>query len=305
MASHAKQNGDNRSFMNIVSDIAFGPRGSKLDDDGKPSLDEVLTELEVSERESDDLYMPAVNAVEPARPQAQPQPAVTAAKIAAPAASEEAKAPVAGTAPAPAPAAPAAPSADLAEAQRRADGHRQRLEKLLGEARQIEEMLAKEAAEARALADKVNLEEKRTAAAHAAELERQAIALANDVAARRETAVAQHAQSAAEVRALREAVDAAVESVKEIETRFAEAQKLVTQTKFKLRESETKAEQATTLADNAKIEARNAERKAAKCREAREAAEAELHKAEEIASSIALTAATLERMRSLGTDLPK
>lgn len=285
MASHAKQNNDNRSFMNMVSDIAFGPRGTKSDDE-KPSLNEVLTELEVSERESDDLYMPAVNATEPVQTQASTTP--TAATNAQ-AVREEAT----------------PSSADLAEAQRRADGHRQRLEKLLGEARQIEDMLAKEAAEARALGEKVNLEEKRAAVARASELERQAAAQANEMTQRSEAAVAQHAQSAAEVRALREAVDAALESVKEIEARFAEAQKLVTQTKFKLRESETRIEQTTTLVDNAKIEARNAERRAAKYREAREAAEAELRKAEEIASSIALTAATLERMRSLGADRPK
>jgi chromosome segregation ATPase len=254
--------------LNIVSDIAFGARSKPGEE--KPSLNEVLTELEVSQRESDDLYdIPPFDGGVAKQP--DPPPA----------------------------------SSEIDETQRRAAGHRQRLEKLLTEARQIEEMLAKEAAEARALAEKVNLEEKRAALARAVEDERQAATQASELTARRDTVLAQQTQTAEEVRVLREALDAAAASVKAIEAQFAEAQKLVTQTKVKLRESETRAEQVTAAVDNAKIEARNAERRAAKCREARETAEAELRKVEEIANSIALTAATLERMRALGSDPAK
>lgn len=284
MAVHPKPN--NRNFMNVVSDIAFGARSSKLnDDDGKPRLNEVLTELEVSERESDDLYMPSLAVVEE-------KPVVTRM-------TEPAPAPQAKTTPA----APAAPNSD--ETLKRADGHRQRMEKLLNEARQIEEMLAKEAAEASALADKVNLEEKRAAVASAAEGELQAITRANELAQRRDAAVAQHAKAAAEVRATREAVDAATASVAELQSRLAEAQKLVTQSKFKLREGEARLESATALVDQTKVEAHNADRRAAKCSEIREAAEAELHHAEEIASSIAVTTETLERIRALGSSRAK
>lgn len=285
MAVHPRPN-TNRSFMNVVSDIAFGARSSKSanDDDG-PSLKEVLTELEVSERESDDLYMPSLAVVEE-------KPVVT--RITEPAPAPQAKT---------TPAAPPATNSD--DTLQRADGHRQRMEKLLNEARQIEEMLAKEAAEASALADKVNLQEKRAAAAQAAEHEMQAITRANESAGRRDAAVAQHAQVAAEVRATKEAVDAATQSVAELQSQLAEAQKLVAQSKFKLRESEARLEKATALVDQAKVEAHNADRRAAKFSEAREAAEAEFRNAEEIASSIAVTTETLARIRALGSNRAK
>src|SRR5689334_20025482 len=129
MAVHPRPN--NRSFMNVVSDIAFGARTSKsIDFGGKPRLNEVLTELEVSERESDDLYMPSLAVVEE-------KPPVTQVSEPAPKAQEKV--------------APSQPAVNSDEALRRADGHRQRMEKLLNEARQIEEMIAKEAAEASAL----------------------------------------------------------------------------------------------------------------------------------------------------------
>lgn len=277
MAVHPRPN--NRSFMNVVSDIAFGARTSKSpDDDGNPRLNEVLTELEVSERESDDLYMPSLAVVEE-------KPPVTLASEPVPKAQAKAS-------PTPQP-----PISD--ETLKRADGHRQRMEKLLNEARQIEEMIAKEAAEATALADRVNLEEKRAASAQAAENELQAITRANELAQRRASAIAEHTQVAAEVRVTREAVDAATASVAELQTRLAEAQKNVTQAKFKLREHEGRLEKATALVDQVKVEAHNADRRAAKCSEVREAAEAELHHAEEVASSIAVTTEALEKLRAL------
>lgn len=281
MAVHPKPN-DNRSFLNVVSDIAFGARNPKAaNEDGKTNLDDVLTELEVSERESEDLYMPslAVNEDKPVPRKAS------------------------GPAPAAAPPASSASSASSGsdDALRRAGGHRERMEKLLNEARQIEEMIAKEAAEAAALADKVNLEGKRAAMAAAAEHERQAITRANELAKRRDEAVAQHDALATQVRESKEAVDAALKSVVELQSRLAEAQKVVTQTKTKLREGEGHLEQAHTLVDQAKVEAHNADRRAAKCSEALAAAETDLHEAEEIAKSIAATTETLERIRALSS----
>ena len=275
MAVHPKPN-DNRSFLNVVSDIAFGARNPKAaNEDGKTNLDDVLTELEVSERESEDLYMPSL--------------AVNEDK------------PVPRKASGPAPAAAPSATADSDDALRRAGGHRERMEKLLNEARQIEEMIAKEAAEAAALADKVNLEGKRAAMAAAAEHERQAITRANELAKRRDEAVSQHDALAAQVRESKEAVDAALKSVVELQSRLAEAQKVVTQTKTKLREGEGHLEQAHTLVDQAKVEAHNADRRAAKCSEALAAAETDLHEAEEIAKSIAATTETLERIRALSS----
>lgn len=284
MAVYPRPN--NRSFMNVVSDIAFGARTNKpLDEDGKPRLNEVLTELEVSERESDDLYMPSLAVVEE-------KPPVNLVSD---------PAPKAQTKPTPAP--QAAVQSD--ETLRRAGGHRERMEKLLNQARQIEEMIAKEAAEASVLAERVNLEEKRSAAAQAAENELQAITRANELAQRRDAAIAQHAQVAAEVRTTKEAVDTATATVADLQARLAEAQKQVSQAKFKLRESEGKLEQATTLVDQAKVEAHNADRRAAKCSEAREAADAELAHAEEIAGSIAATTEALERIRALSANRAK
>lgn len=278
MAVHPKPN-DNRSFLNVVSDIAFGARNPKAaNEDGKTNLDDVLTELEVSERESEDLYMPSL------------------------AVNEDKPVPRKASGPAPAAAPPASSaSSGSDDALRRAGGHRERMEKLLNEARQIEEMIAKEAAEAAALADKVNLEGKRAAMAAAAEHERQAITRANELAKRRDEAVAQHDALATQVRESKEAVDAALKSVVELQSRLAEAQKVVTQTKTKLREGEGHLEQAHTLVDQAKVEAHNADRRAAKCSETLAAAETDLHEAEEIAKSIAATTETLERIRALSS----
>jgi len=266
--------------MNIVSDIAFGARTSKSAGE-KPNLDEVLTELEVSQRESDELYVvPAFDALETT---VETQPVLKpSAKSTRTAAVDE------------------QPVRAGDDTLKRADEHRKRLENLLKDARHIEEMLAKEAAEARALAEKVNLEEKRAASARAAEAEQQAIRQAHAANQARDAAVLAHAQIADDVRTAREAVEAAAKAVAELQSQLAEAQKLVVQTKLKLRESETGAERAAGVADNAKVEARSAERRIAKCREEREAAEAQLREAEEIAGSVALTTATLERIRALG-----
>lgn len=281
MASQPKQNSENRSFMNIVSDIAFGSRTLKNGDEAKQNLDDVLTELEVSQRESDDLYIvPPFDAVDSnvQEPQRAPKPAAKAVqKVVEDVATE------------------------VDDTLRLADGHRQRLEKLLDDARQIEEMLAKEAAEARALAEKVNLEEKRTAAARAAQVEHQAVSQAKAAIQQRDAAVAEHTKTTTDIRALHEAVEAATTSVADLQSKLAEAQKLVIQSKLKLRENETRAEQVAGVAEKAKVAAHSAERRAAKCREDRAAAEAELRQAEKIANSIATTMATLERIRGIGT----
>lgn len=285
MATHPKQNSDNRSFMNIVSDIAFGSRTAKNGDEAKQNLDDVLTELEVSQRESDDLYVvPPFDAVESDVQEPQPVPKAT---------------------PKSTPKMNVEESLEVDETLLRADGHRQRLEKLLNDARQIEEMLAKEAAEAKALAEKVNLDEKRAAVAEAAQLEQQAMGEAKLAVKRRDEAVAQQSQSATNIRALREAVETATTSVADLQARLAEAQKLVIQTKLKLRETETRIEQSASAVEKAKVEAHSLERRAAKCREERAAAQAELQKAEKIASSIASTMATLERMRGLSASRSK
>jgi chromosome segregation ATPase len=178
--------------------------------------------------------------------------------------------------------------------------HRQRLEQLLANARQIEEMLAEEAAQARALGENLMLDEKRAAVAEAAEAERTASAEAQAIAKNSESAVVYHAKIDAELVAAQRELAAAEASVNELQLRLRDAQDLVVLSKSKVMECDSKSKEASKRAALAKGLIHDAECRVAKCREAREAAEAEVRHAEEIADSIALTAETLKRIRNLG-----
>jgi chromosome segregation ATPase len=187
------------------------------------------------------------------------------------------------------------------DGRRDLEAHRQRLEQLLENARQIEEMLTKEAAQARALSENLQLDEKRAAVAQAAEDERKATAEASAYIQNSETAERYQAKADSQLAAARQELSAAEISVKDLQARLTQAQNVVVLSKAKVLESESRAKEAAKRAGLAKALRHDAEITVAKWREAREAAEAELSQAEEIASSIALTAETLKRIRDLGS----
>jgi hypothetical protein len=258
MALHPKRNNEDTSLRGIVG-RAFGPRSSKQAEDPVAELDEVLTQLQISEQEHEPPYdIERIHIAE-----ADP------------------------------------PNADAARQE--LEAHRRRLEQLLENARHIEEMLAKEAAKARALGENLRLEEKRAAAAEAAESERKAIAEGRAYTQNSETAVAYQAKVDGELTAARQEFTAAEASVKELRARLADAQNLVVLSKAKVLDAEVRSKEAAKRVDLAKALSRDVEIRIAKCREAREAAETEVSQAEQIASSIALTAQTLKRIRALGS----
>lgn len=263
MALPPKRNSEDTSFRGIVG-RAFGSRSSRHADDPAPELDEVLTDLNVSEQENDQPY--EINRIH------FPESGVA-----------ERPAPGGGNA-----------SGEL-------EAHRQRLEELLESARHIEELLAKEAAQARDLSENLKLEEKHAAAAQAAENERQASAQAQAYAQNSETAAAYQVKLDAELAAARAELTSAKASVRELQARLGDAQNLVVLSNAKVIETESRSKEAAKRADLAKTLIRDAEIRVAKCREAREAAQAEVSQAEEIANSIALTAQTLKRIRDIGS----
>jgi hypothetical protein len=263
MDSRAKRK-DDRSFINFVSDLAFGGR-TKDEEDPKNKLDGVLAELSVRDGESDE---PSTDAD---RGETIPETA-SPAKL---------------------------PQFD--EAQRRATEHRQKIQAMLDHARRIEDMVMTEAAEAHALAQTVNLQEKRAAAARVIELELQATAHANEVARRSEAADQEEAQTAAALEQARAAVASAAAFLTECQATLLEAQKLVVRNELALRESEQSAKNAAALAVELRDEARKAAVRSNKCLEARETAEAQVREAEQLASKIAPSAATLEKLSALET----
>ncbi len=176
--------------------------------------------------------------------------------------------------------------------------HRQRLEKLLSEAREIEQQLANEAAEA-ALAENLNLEEKRAGVAQFAETERAAEAQAQPLATEMEAAASHRVRIDAELRAARQKLAAAEDSVQQLESRLTEAHGIVAQEKSRLAENERRAENAAQQADQIAARVDASARHIADCREARTAAEADLRKAELTARNVAQTAATLKQIREL------
>lgn len=265
MALHPKRDSETPSLKGMVS-RAFGSRLSKTPDDAARDLHEVLTNLDVSERINGQEY--PINRIDIAEaPSTRP---TTAAPPRAGAVASELEA------------------------------HRRRLEQLLENARQIEEMLSQEAAKAHALGQNLLLDEKRAAAAEAAEAERRATAEAQAFTANRDTASAFQAKIDAELVAAQQELAAAEASVSELQTRLRDAQNLVVVSKSKTIECEAKSKEAAKRAQLAKGLVHDAECRVAKCREAREAAEAEVRQAEEIAGSIALTAERLKRIRELG-----
>jgi hypothetical protein len=262
MDSRAKRK-DDRSFINFVSDLAFGGR-TKDEEEPKNKLDGVLAELSARDGES--------------------EPSTDADRREA----------ILETA-------PQAKLPQFDEAQRRATEHRQKIQAMLDHARSIEDMVRAEAAEAHALAQAVNLQEKRAAAARVIELELQATAHANDLARRSEAADQEEAQTAAALEHARGAVASAAAFLTECQATLLEAQKLVVRNELALRESEQSAKDAAALAAELRGEARKAAVRSNKCLEARESAEVQLREAEQLASNIAPSAATLERLRALET----
>jgi hypothetical protein len=166
------------------------------------------------------------------------------------------------------------------------EAHRKRLQELLENARQIEEMLAQEAAQARALAESLQLDQKRAAAAQAAQAELAAGAEAQAIAQNTESAAAYQAKIDAELIAA--------------QRELADAQNLVVISKSKVMECEAKSKEAAQRVNLAKSLTHDAECRVAKYREAREAAEAHVRQAEEIAGQIALTTETLKRLGEIG-----
>ena len=272
MALHPRDS-ETSSLKGIVS-RAFGSRPARKPDDPAPDLHEVLANLDQSERENPQDY--SINRIEladaPPTKLAQAPPAK------------------------PAPSVPPAAGAKASELE----AHRQRLEQLLESARSIESMLAQEAAQARALGENLKLEEKRAAAAEAAEAEQKVAAEAQAFAQNGETAVVYQAKIDAELIAAQQELSTAESSVTELQSRLRDAQNLVVVSKSKVIEYESKSKEAAKRSKLAKDLQNDAECRIAKCREAREAAELALRQAQEIASSIALTAETLKRIRELG-----
>lgn len=244
---------------------AFGAR-SKSRADAPQQLDKVLGDLQVSEQENEHRY--AFN-----------RPAETAKTKA--------------TAVEPHPAPPLT-----------AENHRERLEKLLQDARQISQLLEKEAAEA-ALAENLRLDEKRAAVAKLAEEEREAEAQATALTLQSESAAMHRAQIDAEVNAAQQAVNAAKDSIRQLEALLAEARNVVIQTKSELTKTEGRARDAALQAETEAAKVQKANARIARCREAREAAESEVRDAETIARGITQTAATLKQLRAVGSNESK
>lgn len=251
MALHPKRDSENTSLKGMMS-RALGSRLSKRTDDPVPDLQDVLTTLDVSERDA---------------------PAYAIQRVEFP---------------------------ETAATQPSLEAHRQRLQHLLESARQIEEMLVAEAAQARELSANLKLDEKRAAVAEAIEAEQKVTAEAQAFTKNRDTAAAFQAKADAEVASTRRELADAEALVTKLQTQLRDAQDLVVVSKSKLVECESKSAEAAKRVELAKGLAYDAECRIAKCREARETAQTELAQAEEIATSIALTADTLKRIRELG-----
>ena len=254
MALHHRPEREDNSLRGIVS-RAFGSRPPRSADDPAPELDEVLTDLHVSEQEHGEPF--EIDRID---------------------------------------------GASSARSGGEVEAHRRRLEQLLESARHIEEQLAKEAAQAQALSQNLRLDEKRAVVAEAAEKEQRALAQAQAYAQNSKTAQAYQAKVAGELAAARQEMSAAEAAVRELQARLADAQNLVVLSNAKIVDAEAKSKEAAKRADMAQSLERDAECRVAKCREDREVAQAEVSQAEEIASSIALTAQTLKRIRQLGSN---
>jgi hypothetical protein len=179
--------------------------------------------------------------------------------------------------------------------------HRDRLEKLLHDARRIAQMLEKESAEA-ALAENLKLDEKLAAVAKLAEAEADAEAQASALTQQSESAALQRAQIDTEVRAAQHVVNAAEDSVNQLEARLAEAQNVLIRAKSNLRESEHRARDATLQAEASAAKVHEADVRIRKSRESREAAEAEVRGAKAFARSIMQTAATLKQLSEVDSN---
>ncbi len=274
MDLHPKRDSENTSLKGMVS-RAFGSRQKKPDDPA-PNLNDVLKNLDVSEREAPTYPIHRIEFAETVAEQpVQPTPPVQ-------------------------PSQPVQPTRPSAGTPVELEAHRVRLEQLLESARQIEELLAKEAAQARALGENLELDEKRSVAAAAIEAEQKANAEVQAFTKNSETAGAYQAKVDAELVAARQELGGAEAAVNELQTRLRDAQNLVVLSKSKVIECESKSKEAAKRVELAKGLTNDAECRVAKCREARETADAEVHQAEEIASSIALTAEALKRIRNLG-----
>jgi chromosome segregation ATPase len=177
-----------------------------------------------------------------------------------------------------------------------APDHRHRLEKLLSDAREIEQRLEKEASEA-ALAESLRLDEKRARLAKLAEAEREAKELAQPLTAELEGAASYRARIDADVRAGEEKLAAAEDAIRELESRLAEAQRTAAQAKSQLAESQRRAQNVAQQAEQIAANAEESARRLAECREARAAAEAELREAEQTARNVTQAATALKEMR--------
>lgn len=266
MALATNRDGEDNSLRSMVG-RAFSSR--RQPQDPVPNLGEVLTELHISHQKNDQGY--EINRIDFPEPSA---------------------------------AAPPPPQPAAGAARNELEAHRRRMEQLLENARQIEEMLAKEAAQAVSLGENLNLDEKRAALAEATENERKALAEARPYAQNSETATAYQVKIDGELAAARQELSASEAAIKELQARLADAQNSVAISKAKVVQAEARSKEAAKRADVAKALARDAEVRVAKYREAREAAEAEVRQGEELASSIALTAETLKRFGAVGKGGP-
>jgi chromosome segregation ATPase len=188
---------------------------------------------------------------------------------------------------------------EFAEAQRRVFAHRQAIQALLDNARNVEERLAAEAREARETRERLRIEEKIALVASLVEREQQANALVRDVTQRVERVMVEHAKAKDDAFARSAGAEAAAAELVECQRRLAEARRAMADAEALVNECEERLQRTASSILQAQNEAQEAERKAAECRSAREAGEAEARNAQECAKSLVPSATARELVRSL------
>lgn len=188
---------------------------------------------------------------------------------------------------------------EFGDAQRRLATHRAEIQKILDDARIVEERLVAEAANARAAAGRINLQEKQTALEAAIAAENETALMAGNAVKKRDALTADHQRYAAGVRAAQDGYAAAQATLKDAEARYHSAQSAAAEAQRLVQEREQVADSTRTLLDAAKLESDKAVRAAAVAVDGRKKAERDFAEAQNKASIYVPSAQTLEGIRAI------
>ena len=187
------------------------------------------------------------------------------------------------------------------DAQKRLAAHRAEIQKMLDEARVVEERLVAEASKARQEAGRIQLQEKQTAVAAAIAQENEWATKSTELSKRRDDLAADHARAAASVRAAQDGMAAAQATLADVTLRLKSAQQAAEEAQKLAKEREVAAANVLLLLETAQREAAEADKRAAASFASRVKAEQQLREAEEKAHIFTPSSETLESIRAIET----